>query len=1138
MAAAAPGAASSVFLAIRRLAQEMNAHRDFSSVRAEPVRAGQLMTLGVIEDVLRFIADRYCFEEHPQSLDQGLDRVQDQEGHWYVDQPVRSFVHLFPPSSLRAGEVSVERFLQATRPGPSNQHLTVRELILLALAVSNRALRPFLDLFDDAELRQRSPYVPLVHALENFYSTMPPLQALGQRLFEMLRAPMQASPDSLEGQLDYIRKNWAHLLPSGLFQRLLVAGDMLKEENLLRGAGPGSVTALRFGREAAAELDLPYAEYDRFTADKDWMSNVVLIAKSVYVWLDQLSKWYQRPIRRLDEIPDEELDRLARWGINGLWLIGVWERSPASQEIKQRMGNPEAAPSAYSIFEYRIADELGGDAACDNLRERAWRRGIRLASDMVPNHTGLYSKWIIEHPEWFIQLDYPPYPNYRFSGLDFSRDPSIGLFIEDGYWDRRDAAVVFQRVDKNSGHVRYIYHGNDGTNMPWNDTAQLNYLLPQAREAVIQTILYVARRFPILRFDAAMTLTKRHYQRLWFPKPGDGGAIPSRAEHGMSRAEFEKAMPEEFWREVVDRVNAQAPDTLLLAEAFWLLEGYFVRTLGMHRVYNSAFMNMLKMEENSKYRATVRNVLEFSPEVLKRFVNFMNNPDELTAVEQFGKGDKYLGVVLLMVTMPGLPMFGHGQIEGFTEKYGMEYRRAYWDEHPDHDLIRRHEAEIFPLLHKRYLFSGVEHFAFYDFVTPDGRVNEDVFSYSNRAGGERALILYNNAYRSTAGCVCLSTTINVGKPEAGPYVRRTLAEALALRGDEHCFYVFRDHHDGLEYLRSGNQLVHEGLYVELHAYHYHVFLDFREVEDHDGTWAGLAARLHGRGVPNMEEAYRETLLAPVLDGFNILFNSDRLKKLTDVMSGKLAPKTVTPEVVTSVQIFLERMEQWLEHPVDRERFIQMSRETLDAVWKFDARFTAKVPDEHLRRFLQSWAPQAAPDETPTEPRAAIAVTWALTRPLGIVQSAPDIEFVSALALEEWMLGRVITRVFSEAGRDWWSAAMDTVLIKTLLRYRSLGLLEAASAPAAVLRRLFDDPAVREFLLFNHHDGILWYNKEQFERLLYWFHFVAAVCDETDARLSDPERGRRAKSRLNRLDEILAAAEAAGYRAENTATLLT
>ncbi len=145
--------------------------------------------------------------------------------------------------------------------------------------------------------------------------------------------------------------------------------------------------------------------------------------------------------------------------------------------------------------------------------------------------------------------------------------------------------------------------------MPWNDTAQLNYLNPEVREAVIQTILHVARQFPIIRFDAAMTLAKKHFQRLWFPEPGTGGAIPSRAEHAMTRAQFDALMPEEFWREVVDRAAVEAPDTLLLAEAFWLMEGYFVRTLGMHRVYNSAFMHMLRDEENAKYRTLMKNTL-------------------------------------------------------------------------------------------------------------------------------------------------------------------------------------------------------------------------------------------------------------------------------------------------------------------------------------------------------------------------------------------------------------------------------------------------------------------------------------------------------------------------------------------------
>ena len=246
---------------------------------------------------------------------------------------------------------------------------------------------------------------------------------------------------------------------------------------------------------------------------------------------------------------------------------------------------------------------------------------------------------------------------------------------------------MFERRDRATGERRYVYHGNDGTSFPWNDTAQLDFLRADVREAVIQTILEVARRFPVIRFDAAMVLAKKHIERLWWPEPGSGGAIPSRSEHADAQAEFERLMPNEFWREVVDRVAAEAPDTLLLAEAFWLLEGYFVRTLGMHRVYNSAFMHMLRDEDNAGYRKVIRDTLEFDPEILKRYVNFMTNPDEETAIEQFGTGDKYFGVATLLATMPGLPMIGHGQVEGFTEKYGMEFRRAYRDEAVNEGLV-------------------------------------------------------------------------------------------------------------------------------------------------------------------------------------------------------------------------------------------------------------------------------------------------------------------------------------------------------------------------------------------------------------------------------------------------------------------
>ena len=378
--------------------------------------------------------------------------------------------------------------------------------------------------------------------------------------------------------------------------------------------------------------------------------------------------------------------------------------------------------------------------------------------------------------------------------------------LEDHYWNDSDAAVVFKRFDRETGDERYVYHGNDGTSFPWNDTAQLDFLSAEVREQVIRTILDVARRFPIIRFDAAMVLAKKHVERLWWPQPGAGDGIPSRAEHAISKAEFDARMPVEFWREVVDRVAAEVPGTLLLAEAFWMLEGYFVRTLGMHRVYNSAFMHMLRDENGAGYRRVMRETLEFDPEIMKRYVNFMSNPDEETALEQFGKGDKYFGVAMVMATLPGLPMLGHGQVQGFGEKYGMEYRRPTLDERPDPWLLQRHEREIFPLLHRRAWFAEARDFLLYDFVT-DGGVDEHVLAYSNGTGPQRSLVLYHTRFATTSGAIRESASYALKAPDGSRrLVRRSLAEGLGLPNDPAAFVAFRDARTGLEHLRSCREL--------------------------------------------------------------------------------------------------------------------------------------------------------------------------------------------------------------------------------------------------------------------------------------------------------------------------------------------
>ena len=74
------------------------------------------------------------------------------------------------------------------------------------------------------------------------------------------------------------------------------------------------------------------------------------------------------------------MDTLARWGFTGLWLIGIWERSAASKRVKQMCGNPEAESSAYSLYDYQIANDLGGAEAYERLKERCAKRGIRLGS--------------------------------------------------------------------------------------------------------------------------------------------------------------------------------------------------------------------------------------------------------------------------------------------------------------------------------------------------------------------------------------------------------------------------------------------------------------------------------------------------------------------------------------------------------------------------------------------------------------------------------------------------------------------------------------------------------------------------------------------------------------------------------------
>ena len=1258
------------FHAARVFAQKMNQRRDLVNFPEQAVRASQINALGLIHEITHYVFRSYRERQNPRVLQEALDWLHTTIGSAAVDAALSRFIDEFPPIAVYRREMTREAYLEGQTGVVPNRQIVLEELLMLWLANTNPAFSTFLELFDDTTLEKETAYSEIISSLHAFFAGRPVAAeggpnlgagqnlGVGQNLIDLLRAPALAVPHSLEEQLEYIRERWGLTLGKYVY-RLLGSLDLIKEEQkrVFFGPGPVEVPVYEF-----AGLEV---EPEQFSPDRDWMPRLVLIAKNAYVWLDQLSRTYRRPITRLDQVPDEELDTLARWGFTGLWLIGLWERSTASQRIKQLCGNSEAVASAYSLFDYQIAEKLGGDAACQDLRARAWQRGIRLASDMVPNHVGVDGKWLIEHPGWFISASYSPFPSYTFSGPDLSWDERVGIFLEDHYYDRSDAAVVFKRVDRWTGEERYIYHGNDGTSMPWNDTAQLNYLSPEVREAVIQTILHVARQFPIIRFDAAMTLAKKHIQRLWFPEPGTGGSIASRAEFGMSKAQFDALMPNEFWREVVDRAAVEAPDTLLLAEAFWLMEGYFVRTLGMHRVYNSAFMNILRDEDNAKYRTIMKNTLEFDPEILKRYVNFMNNPDERTAVDQFGKGDKYFGICTVMVTMPGLPMFGHGQVEGFTEKYGMEYQRAYWDERPDEYLVQRHEREIFPLLQQRALFAGVEHFLLYDFFTPNGQVDEDVFAYSNRAGEERSLVVYHNKLASIRGWIRTSVaySVKLGTGDERALVQKTIGEGLGLRQDSGFFCIFRDHLAGLEYIRNSAELFEKGLYIELGAYKCHVFLDFREVQDNDWhQYADLAAYLGGRGVPSIAEALKETFLQPVHQPFKELVNAGMFRRLLDarVMPSDHRPPTTDhrppttdhrpttndqrPPLHGTLSTPVEGLEQddlseaaqldadgadldelEAEPALDEAELHEAARLDGDTPRAEDGQPNAELLDEveqkmvqllhAIKRFVDGAedetapavestggaaeeaatgaAPEAAPDqaagpEATAEPDPAAAIArsvrskletilelpvlerrfpadapagcrtaitavqdnlidnlaawgsifaWAFVHALGRIGDEADPDEQSRSWIDEWLLGRIIAGTLREIGLDEVRAARAVVMIKRFTSHQHWFETQDGEGTYQVLESLLQDREVQQLLRVNRYQGILWFDKDAFERLLWRMLLVAVITIGADPLRPASAAAEQIAACYETVQQLQEAADKAGYQIEKLLDLV-
>jgi glycosidase len=358
------------------------------------------------------------------------------------------------------------------------------------------------------------------------------------------------------------------------------------------------------------------------------------------VWLTELSHTLGRPAT-LDDIPDAELDRLARMGFDWVWFLSVWQTGPAGQRVSRSnhewrkefeetlpdLRAEDIAGSGFAITAYTVHQALGGDAALARLRERLRQRGLRLMLDFVPNHMGPDHPWVEEHPEYFI----------AGTELDLARSPQNYTWVK-----RRRGDLL-------------LAYGRDPFFPGWPDTLQLNYGNPATQEAMVGELRKIAGQCDGVRCDMAMLVLPDVFERTW----------------GL-RADL-------FWPKATQRVRERYPDFCFMAEVYWDLE-WTLQQQGFDYTYDKRLYDRLRDRHARPVREHFRAGLDYQ----NKLARFLENHDEPRAAATFPPGVHEAAAVITFLS-PGLRFFHQGQFQGRKKRISPHLCRAP-DEPADADL--------------------------------------------------------------------------------------------------------------------------------------------------------------------------------------------------------------------------------------------------------------------------------------------------------------------------------------------------------------------------------------------------------------------------------------------------------------------
>ena len=337
------------------------------------------------------------------------------------------------------------------------------------------------------------------------------------------------------------------------------------------------------------------------------------------VWLAERAAALGRKTT-LDDIPDVELDRLARDGFDLVWFLGVWQTGEAARRVSR--SNPEwlaeyqrvlpdfregdVCGSCFAVRDYRVHDDFGGDATLARLRRRLSRRRLRLILDFVPNHVAPDHPWVTGHPDFFV----------AGTEDELAQEPRN-----------------YCRVETSQG-PRILAYGRDPHFDGWPDTLQLDYGNAALQEAMLDELGRIARQCDGVRCDMAMLLLPEIFERTW----------------GVSALAF--------WPRATEAVRSLVPGFLFLAEVYWDLE-WTLQQQGFDYTYDKRLYD--RLEEG--HAGPVREHLSAGLAFQDRLARFLENHDEPRAAATFTPEVHRAAAVLTFLT-PGLRFFHQGQREG------------------------------------------------------------------------------------------------------------------------------------------------------------------------------------------------------------------------------------------------------------------------------------------------------------------------------------------------------------------------------------------------------------------------------------------------------------------------------------------